>query len=482
MKKSIAKNYIYNLSYQILVLILPLITAPYISRVLGPENIGVYSYTISIATYFILFGSLGIAMYGQREIAYMQNKPEKYSKAFWEIIILRFITMVFSMIIFYFNFVRLNQYHVYYAILLLELFANCLDISWFFQGLEEFKKTVIRNIIVKIISIICIFIFVKTKNDLVKYFWIYVLSTILGNVSLWIYLPKFLRKTRMRELNIRRHIKPTIVLFIPQIATQIYTVLDKVMIGSIITDKSEVGYYEQSQKIVKMLLTVITSLGTVMMPRMANIYINGNNKKIQEYIRNSFNFVFFIAFPMMFGIIAIANNFVPLFFGPGYEKVTLLISVISPILIAIGLSNVIGTQYLLPTKRQKEFTVSVVIGAIVNFIINVMAIKKYGALGASIGTVIAEITVTIVQFVFIRKDINIKKIFILSIKYLLSSVAMFIVCITIGKKINMNIYSIILQVSAGAITYFICLLILKDEFLYKILNRIKMKFDKGEQL
>lgn len=474
MKKSITKNYIYNLTYQILILILPLITTPYISRVLGAENIGIYSYTISIVTYFILFGSLGIAMYGQREIAYLQDDKQRYSKTFWEIFILRFITMFISMAVFYFAFAKGGQYSIYYKILLLEMIANCLDISWFFQGLEEFKKVVIRNTIVKIVSIICIFIFVKNSNDLIIYFLIYVLSTLSGNITLWTYLSKFLTRIKIKELNILKHLKPTIALFIPQIAIQIYTVLDKVMIGAIITDKSEVGYYEQSQKIIKMLLTVVTSLGTVMVPRIANTFINGDTKKIQEYMKRAFNFVFLIAFPMMFGVLAISNNFVPIFFGQGYEKVAILMSVISPILLIIGLSNVIGTQYLLPTKKQKEFTISVAMGALVNFTINMLLIKKYGALGASIGTVVAEICVTIMQFIFIRKSFNILKILKISIKYLIASVIMFIGCIIIGNIIKNSLYAIIAQVVVGIGVYGIILLILKDQFVYAILKKVKI--------
>ena len=478
MKKSITKNYIYNLIYQVLVLILPLITAPYISRVLGAENIGIYSYTISIVTYFILFGSLGIAIYGQREIAYLQGKPGEYSKTFWEIVILRFITISISMIIFYFTFVQNGQYAVYYRILLLELFATCLDISWFFQGLEEFKKTVVRNTIVKIISIICIFMFVKTSNDLFKYFIIYVGSTIIGNVSLWLYLPRYLKRIDAKRLNVFGHLKATFVLFIPQIAIQIYTVLDKVMIGAIIVDKSEVGFYEQSQKIIKMLLTIVTSLGTVMVPRMANTFINGDNKKIQEYLKRSFNYVFFISIPMIFGVIAIADNFVPLFFGEGYEKVIILMSVISPILLIIGLSNVIGTQYLLPTKRQKEYTISVIIGAIVNFCINMILIKKYGALGASIGTVLAEIVVTITQFIFVRKDINLIKTIKLSFKYILAGFVMFIICLLIKKVIKNSLICIIVQVISGIIVYAMCLIILKDKFVLNIIDKVKSKIKK----
>ena len=478
MKKTIIKNYIYNLTYQILIILLPIITTPYLSRVLGAENIGIFSYTISIVTYFILFGSLGVAMYGQREIAYLQNDKEKYSKTFWEILLLRFATMLISMIIFYYCFATNGEYKVYYEILLLEMIANCLDISWFFQGLEEFKKTVIRNIIVKIISIICIFTFVKTSNDLANYFWIYVFSTLFGNMSLWLYLPKYITKVHIRELNVLQHLKPTIGLFIPQIAVQIYTVLDKVMIGTIIENKAEVGYYEQSQKIVKMLLTVITSLGTVMLPRIANTFSKGNSEKIKEYIKKSFNFVFLLAFPMIFGIVAVSSNFVPLFFGQGYEKVAILMNVISPILLAIGLSNVIGAQYLLPTKHQKEYTISVIAGAVINFCVNLLLIKKLGALGASIGTVIAEISVTTIQFIFIRKEFEVKEILKLAIKYLVSALIMFVVCIVIDQIIDNSVITIALQVVVGVMVYGICLLLLKDEFTYSLINKVKVKFIK----
>ena len=190
-KKSITKNYIYNLIYQMLIIVLPLVTTPYLSQTLGAENVGIYGFTLSTVTYFILFGSLGVAMYGKREIAYNQDKPKERSIVFWEILIMRFVTLGISLLAFYFGFCLKGNYSVYYKILILELLANSLDISWFFQGLEEFKKTVSRNIIVKIISVIMIFIFVKTRNDLLIYFFIYVYiyQNILkkSNLKIWKY-------------------------------------------------------------------------------------------------------------------------------------------------------------------------------------------------------------------------------------------------------------------------------------------------------
>ena len=479
MNKSITKNYLYNVAYQILAMVIPLITTPYISRVLGAENIGIYSYTLSISAFFILFGSLGIALYGQREIAYVQNDKKKYSYTFWEILILRCITMTISLIIFYFTFaVGNNEYNLYYKILLLELIGNMIDISWFFQGLEEFKKTVLRNTLVKLISLALIFILVKTKNDLPIYFVIYVLSVILGNLSLWFYLPKYLAKIKFSELKIFRHLKTTIELFIPQIATQVYTVLDRTMIGTIITDKSEVGYYEQANKIVRMLLTVITSLGTVMLPRIASTYAKGEEDKVNEYMKESFDLVFMLAFPLIFGVISASDAFVPFFFGDGYEKVAVLMKVISPIVLLVGLGSEIGIQYLLPTKRQKEYSTSVILGAVINVIMNSLLIPKFGAIGASIGTVFSETAVSGSQIYFTRKNFDYKKIIKSTKNYIIASLVMFVCLLITRHFITSNVASVFAQFVVGVLVYGIMLIILKDEFFIKLVNKFLRKKQK----
>ncbi|WP_195454809.1 flippase [Turicibacter sanguinis] len=471
--KNVKGNYIYNLIYQLLVMFIPLLTTPYLSRVLGSENIGIYSYTLSITTYFILFGSLGVSMYGQREIAYNQDNKYQVSKMFKEIFYLRLITLLTSMMIFYVVFCMQGEYKIYYLIFLLEIIATIFDISWFFQGLEEFKKTVIRNILVKLISLICIFTFVKNNMDLDKYILIYVLSILFGNLSLWIYIPKYIVKVRFKDLNIFKHFRPTIAIFIPQIAIQIYTVLDKTMIGAIIIDKSEVGYYEQAQKIIKLLMAIATSLGTVMMPRIANTFAKGDFKKLTEYMNNSFSFITLLTFPLMFGIMSVSYKFVPLFFGPDFDKVTPLMCTISPIIVFIGLSNVTGTQYLLPTNQQKKFTLSVVCGALINFFLNLILIKKFSSIGASVATVIAEFCVTTIQFYLIRNEIKIITIIKLSYKYFISSIIMFIVSVFVGNYINNYLLSIIIQVICSGIIYFIVLIILKDKYLMQNLKILK---------
>ena len=247
------------------------------------------------------------------------------------------------------------------------------------------------------------------------------------------------------------------------------------MIGAIIADKSEVGYYDQAQKIVKMLLTVVTSLGTVLMPRIAHTYASGDMEKVHDYMRKSFRAVFFLSFPLIFGIISVSEAFVPAFFGAGYDKVKILMPVISPILFLIGMSNVTGTQYLLPTMRQKEYTISVLAGSGVNFCMNALMIPHFGAFGASIGTVIAETSVTCVQIFFTRHDFQWMRVVRSMGSYLLASFVMFAGCLLFRHFVPSGWISVIGQVFVGAVIYSTILILMKDPCVHMLLNAVKKR-------
>ena len=463
-KTSLKKNYLYNLIYQIIILILPIITTPYISRALGATNIGIYSFTVSIVTYFTLFGSLGVSLYGQREIAYVRDDKEKRKKLFLEIVLFRFITLAISMAVFFFAFALNNEYQIYYRILLLHLLAASFDISWFFQGLEDFKKTVTRNVVVRLLSVLCIFIFVKKPSDLAKYLLIYSLADLLGNLSLWFYLPKYFKGTPVKHINLKRHMIPIVMLFIPQIAIKLYNTIDKTMLGYIIHDKSELGNYEEANKLINVLFTIVSSLGIVMVPRIANVFASGDTKKLNEYIMKSFRFVFFLAFPITLGIITVSKEFVPIFLGDGYEKCYLIVNILAPIILLCGITNVIGTQYLLPTKRQKEYTISILVGLVFNVAFNAILIPKFGAYGAALMTTFAQTIVMIIQCVYIKSNINIRKAFKEGINYAIAGIIMFIVCIIVGVFIHNALLSILVKMALGGLTYAIVLFFLKDEY------------------
>ncbi len=475
----VAKNYFYNVSYQLLLIILPLITTPYISRVLGANGVGIYSYTNSITQYFILLGCIGLNLYSQREIAYYQNNVKKRNRTFFELFFLRFITLSISILVFYFTLVTHSKYSYIFLIQILDIIASAFDISWFFQGIEDFKKTVLRNFLLRIICVVLIFTFVKSKQDLQLYVLCYSGTLLLGNLSLWLYMPRYVKKSDIKNINIRKHIKPAVMLFLPQIATSVYTLLDKTMIGLITNDTAEVAYYEQSQTIVKTAMTLITSLGTAMMPRIANLFKNDDYKKIKEYMHTSINFVLLFSIPFSFGIIAIAKGFVPWFYGSGYGKVIPNMELIAPIIVFIGMTNVIGTQYLLPLGRQKEYTISVVIGCLCNVILNSFLILHFQSLGASVATLLAEFIILIVQLYFVRNDFELKIIISTIKNYLIAAVVMLVTVRFFSTYLTVSIKNTFIEIFIGGVVYSVLMILLKDNFIIKILTKIKTKLCKN---
>lgn len=474
-KKSVKINYFYNLIYNLLTLLLPLLTTPYLSRVLRVENIGIYGFTNSNVTYFVLFGCLGTTLYGQREIAYVQDDKEKQSKVFYEIFFVKLISMFISILLYGFSFCLDGKLSLYYQILLIYLVANVFDISWYLQGIEEFDKTVIRNLIVKVLSIILIFVLVKKPDDLWIYFTIFAGSELLGNITMWIYVPKYLNKPNFKKLNLKKHLKPILMLFIPQIAIKVYTVLDKTMIGVISGNMNDVGFYEQGQNIVRALIVIITAYGTVMASRIAYTYKNSDKKETINYLKSSFRFSWLLGIPLMLGTIAVADKLVPWFFGDGYDPVSNIIKFTSPLIIAIGLNNVLGMQYLVPIGRQKDFTTAVVIGALSNFVLNNILIRLFGTIGAVIASVLAETIILIYELYVTRKEFNWLMIFNGIFKYLIAGIIMFIVIYNIELHLGVSLLNTFIVFIIGVITYFIMLLLLRDSYILDNLNILLKK-------
>ena len=477
MKRSVKKNYIFNVTYQLLLLVVPFITTPYLSRVLGANAIGIYSYANSIASYFVLVACLGTGTYGQRTIGYVQDDVEKRSRAFWETFYFRLV-MTLITLFFYGIYIFINKENtIIFLILALNVINIIFEISWFFQGMEDFKKTVLRSAIVKILNIVFIFAFVKSSDDLVLYVFGTMALNLLGSISLWTYLPKYVIK--VKNIKPFRDFKTIIKLFLPTVAIQIYTLIDKTMIGyfSHGINYFENGYYEQAEKVIKICLTVVTSLGTVMIPRIARVFKEGNTKKVQEYMYQSYRFTFMASIPICFGLISIASVFVPVFFGPGYEKVETLIIILSSLAIIMGLSNANGYQYFVPTQKENTLAITVMIGAFANIILNAILVPKYFSVGASISSVIGECLVTLIGFIYIRKEkiFSLRKIVKESLKYFISGIAMFIVLTLVKPHLNISVISLAILIILGGFIYLAMLLILRDEL---VINTIK-DFSKG---
>lgn len=475
---SVKKNFIYNTIYQMFVIILPIITVPYVSRVLGANGVGTYSYTGAYSQYFILLGMIGISLYGNRQIAYTKQDKKKVSKEFWTIYGLQLITTTFSLIIYLIVFVVINDNNrLLYLIQAITIIASIFDISWFFIGYQELKKVVFRNSITKIIGVLSVFLLVKDVTDVPIYALIMGGTTFIGQLIMWVNLPK---KVTFYKPNLKEsfsHLKPSLSLFVSQLAIQVYILLDKTMLG-LITDNSQVGLYDNSQKTIKLTLTLVTSLGTVMLPMMSSLYSQGSDAKFKEMIYKAFSFVNFLSFPMVLGLIAISDGFSVWFYGPQFKGIENLLKIGSLIIFAISWSNILGMQVMLPMKKEKQFTISVTVGAVVNFVLNLILISRLKSLGTTISSVIAEVAVTAVQMYFLRELIDIKKILKTIYKPLLGAVSMCLVVSFVTLFLPVGIIYTMVEVAIGAIVYITTMCLMRDEFLYNIINQIKVKLKK----
>jgi len=405
----VIKNYLYNASYQVVVLIIPLITTPYLARVLGPTGVGVNSYTNSIIQYFILFGSIGVNLYGNRQVAFVRTNKKELTATFYEIFVMRVITVIVAYVCFLFFLFWSNKYQVYYLAQSISVIAAAFDISWFFMGLENFAVTVLRNLIIKLLTLVSIFLLVKSESDLTVYILILSVSVLIGNLTLFPSLKRYIFRPNFKLLHVWRHFIPSLRMFIPQIATQIYLVVNKTMLGSM-TSVQAAGYFDQADKMIKMVLAVVTATGTVMLPHVANAFMRGEKEKTLNYLYSSFEFVTALSIPMVFGITAVAPKFVPLFFTAKFNAVIPLMMIESVVILLIAWSNVLGTQYLLPTKQLHAYTMSVVLGAAINIVINVPLILLWGAVGTTISTVLSELLVTLWQLRAIKNQVKYQKL------------------------------------------------------------------------
>lgn len=426
-RETIIRNYIYNLVFQVFTLITPLITTPYVSRTLGPTNIGIYSYTLSISIYFIMVGNLGFPLYGQREIAYCTGNGRDRSKTFFEIL---YGQMFFSLIaliiylVYVLCFVHKNQ--TIYLAQGIGVLAGVLNIGWFYQGMEEFRITVRRGFFIKIISVILLFVCVKKQTDLLKYTLIINVANLIGNLLIFYKLNTYinLKKFQIPIRQIAHRLKPAFILGIPFYVTSLYAVIDKMMIGTITGDMAQVGFYEQSQKVITFSMAIGTALGAVFMPRFATNIAEEDIDGVKRNLRNGLFVTCFLAFPICVGLIVLCGKIVPWFFGMGYESVDSLIKAFAPMVVLVDISNFAGNQYLVAANREVKLTISIGVSVIVNFVLNLFLIPIYGALGAAIATLASEFVKLIILAYMTRKVVQWIDVIMYSIKICVLSTIM----------------------------------------------------------
>ena len=453
--RSVKKNFLFHFSYQLVTLLTPLITSPIVSRALGAERLGVFSATLAFVNYFELFAMLGVANYGNRSIASVQDNPTETRKIFWNIYAVQFITSLIAVVCYLvaicFAVPERREISFVQGIWLIGCLTN---INWFFYGIEQFKLITIRNVVIKTITVLLIVLFVRSQSDLITYTLIMAGDAAISSIVMWPYVFRYIGFEKPRFKQMKSHLRPNIVLFIPILTLSISRIIDKTMIDMLSTE-IQVGYYYSADKVINFPLGVVTALSAVLLPRMSNAYSNKNVDYMEDTIKKSIEVTAFFSCSIGMGIAAIASEFVPLFFGSGFSPCIDLIYLFVPVLFVKAFGELVRSQYLIPTHQDRLYTISTVCGILVNILFNYPLIKRYDALGAVLATLLAELTVTMISLYLTRKQMHFCKMIVEHIAYLLFGFFMLIAVREFSGYIQglSNVYSLIAMVAVGAAVY-----------------------------
>ncbi|EOE6405937.1 oligosaccharide flippase family protein [Enterococcus hirae] len=466
-------NFVYQSIFQVMKIILPLITIPIVSNALGPSGIGIYNYTNSIAQYFVLIAGLGVGIYGNREIAIVRDDKIKLSKRFWELFGMSFIISVISLLS-YLVMVSFSKDSFYFYLQSLIVVAAIFDISWFFMGIEDFKKTSLSSLAAQIISFMGIIIFVNGPEDL----WIYILiqssNILISQAFMWIFVWKNVEFKKVKITDMTRHIMPSLQYFIPKVAIVLYTNLNKTLLGWI-DSKEAVGYYTNTLIMNSILVTLITTLDLVLLPKFSNLVSKGESKSIVKFMEKTINLQLFFTIPMMFGILIITPKLVPWFFGDKFLLLDNTIPMVAPLIIIIPLGVAVGRQYLVPMNRIKIYNMAVILGAIVSIVANLVLIPMLSIYGAIIATLIAEMFVTVTRFSSFVKETGFTIKFKIIFGYFIAGIVMFLITSLLTKTLNPSLLTTLIQVFIGIIIYLTVTLIFRINPVIDMLKLIKVE-------
>lgn len=474
------RNFTYNSLLGVTNILIPLLTFPYIARVLGASGVGVTSFAISLASTFIILCSLGIPIYGIREIAKAKKNPENLSKTFSELLLIQ-IVWTFCVLIFFTLWLYLTKtYENENALKYLsyiQIISSLGLINWFYQGIEKYKYITIINGFIKILTLILLYLIVKNPEDYWVYYGILVFSNSFGATISLVYSRRF-AKIKFENLNLKKHFKPLLILFSTQIAIGIYINLDVIML-KYFTSSEEVGYYATSLKLIKTILIIVTSLGVVLIPKISLFIEEKKMDEVKSIIEKSINFILIISIPTTIGLFLTSSDIIALFAGSAFIESSKLMIWLLPLIFLIGLNNIFGLQILVPSNKEKQLMIVVVFGAIINFTLNFILIPRYSGYGAAFATVFTEIFITGATFYFCKKIISFNLQIIKILKYFLISMVFIPISMMISKIVPSGLTLLLVTCITCSIYYFVILTILKDKFFtINILNPIINKLIK----
>lgn len=457
--KNILKNYIFNMVYQILLIGASLILAPYLSRVIGAEGVGIYSYTYSIASIFGIMAHLGITKYGNREIAKCGDDRKKRSEIFAQILFIKLLFAVFVLSLYsaFLHFV-IHEYKEAFFWQIFLILSYVLDVTWVFWGVQQFQITTTICSVVKIVSVIAVFAFVHDNQDINLYIALMSFSFFLIQFIPWFFLHRYVNLRISFKYALKRHGKGIIFLFFPVLAKQIYGIMDMVMLRYF-TDMEQVGYYQYSGSIITTITCVITALGDVVMPQITMFIHENRSKEVVKLFRFSFHFISFLAVGSMYGLIGVAESFIPFFYGTNFTICVFFLQLFAPLVLFSGYSELIRNSLLLPNYQDQEYVISLSAGVIVNFVGNLLLIRLIGTPGAIIASVLSEITALFFQIYFVRTNFPFLYCVKNGIAYLFLGLPILVVCMVTHHLPLPFLPTIIIDVILGGILYILCVLI-----------------------
>lgn len=475
MDKLLRKNFVYNFITQVLTVLTPFIISPYISRVFNVQLIGDYNYCYAIVSIFALFANMGISIYGVPAIAKSKESKEERSKIFLELLLIKLIFAIISIVIYFLfiAFVFEARYRIYFSLFCIYILSTLFDITWFFQAMENFKIICIRTIIIKAISLFCIFSFVNDIDDMNLYILINMISVLLPNILLF---PTLKGKVFFKKykLDIKKHLKPIFALLLPGIAYTFYAMIDKTMIKMITGNTIEVGYYEQAYKIAFIGVTIISVFATVLASRISSMK---NDDEIRDLHKISYCIVTYITIPMLIGMMLLANYFIPAYYGLGYEGSINILKIFAPLPFVMGISNFVSYQYFIPKIITKPQIIVIFSSIVLNIILNFVFIKLYGGFGAALATIISETFISTCYIIVYSKFQSVSNIFKYTYKSIISGIITFcLVYFLINNIPCISIFLFIIYILIILILFFLFLFILQDVMLIKILKNLMNKF------
>lgn len=449
----IRKNLLYSIGYQILAVLLPLLTTPYIARCLGADQLGIYSKTQAIANYFYLFTLLGLNNYGNRAIARIRDDIHKTNKTFWEIYFGQILCagIVSGIYLAFCYFSSLDNKHIL-LLQFLYVASGIIEVNWYCFGQEEFRLTMIRSTIVRLIVFVAIFVFVHSKKDLAVYTFIMASSYIVSNIIIWPYVLKHTNFVKPSFRSVMSHFKPNLVLFLPVIAVSLYNIMDK-LIMTIYSSNEEVAFYASAETIVNIPVTLIIALNNVIMPRMSNIFAKNETEAANKLMNTVMLLAMFMASAMTFGLAGVSGVFAPWFYGLEFARCGLYIFMLCPTILFRGWAGALRTQYIIPSGKDRIYVISLISGAVVNLVLDILLIPRLSGVGAIIGTLAAEFTVAIIQFGMCRHNIPIGQYIKNGFAFVIAGIIMYFCVYYVGKTRLIVPLALLLQIITGIFVF-----------------------------